>query len=89
MKKTIKVLIVLICVGIFINITLSRYIAENSDISRLIGSEYQGGKISTVNYARISRNFNYYLECLKNGKYETAYKMLFYNYRLYKDYESL
>ena len=87
MKKIAKILIVLICIGIFLNITLSRYVEESSDISGKLGSKYTGGVISTVNYARISQNFEFYLSLLKAEDYEGAYKVLPYNYTSYKTYE--
>ena len=88
MKKIAKILIILIIIGLLINITLSRYVEEKSDISRKIGSIWSGGPISTYNYYTISKNFEYYISFLKNEDYESAYKFLPYEYRQYKNYDN-
>ena len=88
MKKIIKILLSLILILAFLNITLSRYSDEMSDISRRLGNKITGGTISARDYARISELYKKYIEALKIKDYETAYNFLSYEYKQYKDYES-
>lgn len=88
MRKITKTLIILILIGLFIIVSFSKYAEEKNDISNKIGNVWTGGQISTVNHATISRAFNKYLEYLKNEQYEEAYRMLSYDYTVYKDYET-
>ncbi len=88
MKKIFKILLCLICIGIFIIITFSRYADEKSDISRKIGNKVSGGTISTIEHARISRVHEEYINMLKLGDYETAYNLFSYNYKQFKDYKT-
>ena len=87
MKKIIKVLIFLILICIVLNITLSRYVEEKSDISRRLGNVWTGAQISTYNYAAISKNFELYKNCILKEDYENAYKFLSYEYKKYKSIE--
>lgn len=88
MKKIIKILLFLIIILIFLNVTLSRYTDEKSDVSRRLGSKITGGTISISEYARISELYGKYTDALKNGDYETAYDFLSHEYKQYKDYET-
>ena len=88
MKKVNKILILLILIGIFIIITLSRYVASESDISRKLGEIWSGSQISTYNYRVISKNFEHYVSILKEKNYEEAYKYLPYEYKQYKDFDN-
>lgn len=88
MKKIIKVLMVLLVIAILIAITLSRYVEERLNISREIGTIWNGGPISTTNYVTIIKNFEKYIALLNEKNYEEAYKMTFYEYAKFKDYES-
>lgn len=86
MKKLGKILIVLIIIGIFLNIAISRYIVEKNNISRKLGQVTTGGSISTVNYVNICKNMEFYLTILRNKNYEDAYKVLPYFYTEYKSF---
>lgn len=88
MKKILKVLIVLLAIAILVLLAVSRYVDEKSDISRNIGGIWNGGPISTADYATITRSFEKYITMLNEKNYEDAYKMLFYEYKSYKDYET-
>lgn len=87
-KKLPKILIILILVAIALNIMLSRYIKEESDISRKLGPKWNGGQVSIYNYRAITKNFNYYINHLKNKDYKSAYKLVGYEYKTYKDFET-
>ena len=87
MKKLKKFLIILIMVGIFLIITLSRYIEHEEDISRKIGNIWNGNQISTYNYAAIARNFEYFTSFLEKEDFETAYKFTPYEYKMYKSFD--
>lgn len=87
-KKLPKILIILILVAIVLNIMLSRYIKEESDISRKLGPTWNGGQVSIYNYRAITKNFDYYINHLKNKDYESAYKLVGHEYKTYKDFET-
>ena len=87
MKKIVKILLTLIIIGIFLNITLSRYVEEKSDVSRRIGDKLNGGTMSTSEYAKILEVYEEYTNNLKSGDYEKAYSFLSYEYKQYKTYE--
>ena len=73
MKKILKVLIVLLLIAILVLLAVSRW---------------NGGPISTADYATITRSFEKYIALLNEKNYEDAYEILFYEYKSYKDYEA-
>ena len=87
-KKLPKILIVLILAGIALNIMLTRYIKEESDISSKLGQKWNGGQVSLYNYRAITKNFEYYINYLKNKDYKSAYKLVGHEYKTYKDLEN-
>lgn len=87
MKKIIKILLTLICIGIFAYITLSGYVDEKTDVSRRVGNKINGGTMSTTEYAAVSEAYGIYMDYLKSGDYATAYSFLSYEYKQYKTIE--
>ena len=84
MKKIIKILLILICIGIFILVTLTRYVEKEFDVSSRFGKVLSGGVMSTKEYAMINDAYTIYIDNLKSGDFEKAYTFLSYEYKQYK-----
>lgn len=92
MSKTIKFLLILICVLLFIIFLLKGYEKEKINIAEKIGPKVGESELSMTDYYALKQIIeDNYKKYLLDGEYERAYNMLspaYWAYVPFKDYES-
>lgn len=80
LKKRLKILGVLlsiIIVMLFINITLNDYMENKEDILKIIGNDATNSELSLTEYVLLSeKTIGIYLKWVQEEKYEEAYRLL-------------
>ncbi len=88
MKKSLKLFLIIDIILLVVVITLPRYVSQKADVSRKLGEAWSGGTISVNEYRMLTKLMTEYLEAVKSGSPEEAYRFLSGYYKKYQDFDT-